>query len=84
VIALIKVVQGLAFEAAIHRFRGHFRLRWVRRAFDVNRQQKLFFFTRKRQRPSFEGLDFQRCSLAPRPGLEPGTYGLTVENSRPE
>ena len=40
---MIKAVQGLAFEAAIHRFQGHFRLRRVRRAFDVNREQKLFF-----------------------------------------
>ena len=37
---------------------------------------------RKRQRPSEEGLCESTicaaCWLAPRPGLEPGTYGLTV------
>ena len=36
---------------------------------------------RKRQRPSEEGLSFQRFILAPRPGLEPGTCGLTVRRS---
>jgi hypothetical protein len=35
-------------------------------------------FGRKQQRPSEEGLCNQRFILAPRPGLEPGTCGLTV------
>ena len=35
----------------------------------------------KRQRPSEEGLCNQRFILAPRPGLEPGTCGLTVRRS---
>ena len=37
--------------------------------------------TRKSKKPNFKGWANRMVFLAPRPGLEPGTYGLTVRRS---
>ncbi len=36
---------------------------------------------RKSKKPNFKGWANRMVFLAPRPGLEPGTYGLTVRRS---